>query len=511
MLYPLLSAINFILYLLSIFCWIALGEYLVLNLCVTVCTITFTIILILLRRKHFEKFVASNFFKRFIGEALSLFLIISILGLVNYLAYKKTFQVDLTKYSLNSLSEQSKDILKRLEKPLKVLIFTKRSDATNIESLLELYRLENNKLEYEVIDPDTNPIRVEQEGVEQYGTIIFKYGDRTTTTSIASERGFTTSILKLVNNKEINLCYVQGHRSPGLEDEGVEGIKVLVSRLFDQGIEVKQIHLALEHSKEVVKNCILTIWGPKDGFLEKEIKNLASILDQDIPVLVALDPQLNSDPFENLRNILAEKRSVSVSNDFVIDSLSTIEEYGGSIPMINNFDKNHEITLKMKGDVFFPFSSSVQILEGPGLQASRLLQTSNFPASWAEKSFDEIKSKKPVRFNQGIDNKGPITIGAAVKEVNKRTIVLGDSDFVQNRYQQYKNNFLLFSNMVQWLSDNSEFISFSTPKITNEKLAISDTSLNVVFYFAVIFAPLILLTFAFVLYRRKYGPAILEN
>jgi hypothetical protein len=79
----------------------------------------------------------------------------------------------------------------------------------------------------------------------------------------------------------------------------------------------------------------------------------------------------------------------------------------------------------------------------------------------------------------------------------------GNSTFVLNAYQKFGANYAMFINTLSWLIDEDRLISFDLPVIQNEPMFISPQQMGIIFYFSVLFSPLVLFGVSIYMYRRK--------
>ena len=130
------------------------------------------------------------------------------------------------------------------------------------------------------------------------------------------------------------------------------------------------------------------------------------------------------------------------------------------------------------------------------------MSTSDFPASWGETSVAQI-AKKEIKFDKGQDTPGPLNVVAAYESAQNKIVLFGNSTFVLNAYLKFGANYTLFLNAISWLVDEDRLISFNLPIVQSEPIFISAPQIGIVFYFSVIFTPLILFATAIFIYRRK--------
>jgi ABC-type uncharacterized transport system involved in gliding motility auxiliary subunit len=242
----------------------------------------------------------------------------------------------------------------------------------------------------------------------------------------------------------------------------------------------------------------IVIWGPKTALQPNEINIIEGFLKRGGRVLLGLDPDLNGDQHRALRNLFV-KYNLIIRNDLVMDKKSFVNGSEGSIPLIDTYNHEHAITKKFRGQVFFPLCSSIEKM---GDNTTSLMSTSDFPASWGETSIKEIANKNSS-FTKGQDAEGPLSVAATFEDAKNKIVVFGNSTFVLNSYLKFGANYTLFLNSLSWLVDEDRLISFNLPIIQSEPVFISAPQLGIVFYFSVIFVPLILFGVAVVVYRRR--------
>lgn len=497
----LLTATNIVLYLLVIFLWLVMPDQKTLNLSVTIFSLSLTTLLILKNKEKFQSFVTSFKFKKLVENGIFFFLLFCILGLLNFLGNKYPKQLDLTKGRINTLAHQSVKLAKKIDENTVFKVFATKDKAVGITALLELYRLENPKISIEIVNPDLNPGQVAKYNIKKFGTVIIEKGDEKVSFNDYNEKTISNSLIKLIRNIRPILFIPLSHKDRWTSDNGEKGLTRLSAYLKARGVELNFVDL-LGNGQMANENSILALIGPEDGFHEKEVESIEKYLNNNGKVIAAIDPQFQGDIFSNIRNVLAETTGATISNDLVVDSVKTIRESGGSIPIVDTFNDQNGITINFTEKLILPLSSSIKFLNSNDPKNYKLAETSLFPSSWAEKSFDEVLSSR-VEFSQGSDLKGPVTIIGA-SELKAKAVLFGTSHFISNQYSQFQGHFLFFMNSINWILGDKDFITFDAPKETNERVALSALSFNVIFYFSVIFAPLVLIIFAFFIYRKRF-------
>jgi len=495
---------NVILYLVMVVLWISIPDELTLNLALTFFNFILSGVIILLDREKFSMYYHSSQFKNFSSTFIRACLIFFILGLVNYLVFKHPVQFDLSGNKLNSLTSQTQQILDSIEGPLEFKVFARKRDKGAMMKLLELYRMEKSDVKIEFINIELRPDLVKKYEVIDSGTIIATYGDKSFKFRAQTELQVTNAIIKVTRDKDPVIYYSTGHQEADLKRKDKDGVSLFFHLLKRAYFKIVPIQLAaLEKLPDDAKH--LMIWGPLTTFLKPELKLLDLFLKRGGRLIIALDPNFKKNPLKGLRDLLRDW-GINISNDLVVDSISHYQGSNGSIPIIKVFDSGHPITKRFRGPIFFPLVSSVEKISGKiNTSFKPLALTTIFPASWAEKTPAEIDDGK-VTFSPGVDEKGPISVVAAVSEKKKngaKILAFGNSSFVINGYSNFGQNFTFFLNGVSWAVDEGRLISFNLPSIKNDPIFISSSQLGVIFYFSVVLAPILLFGMAAFFYRRR--------
>ena len=106
--------------------------------------------------------------------ATSVLLVLGILVAINYLAARRNHRWDLNSTKQFSVSDQTKNLLQKLDAPVKVLVFDKPTASDQFRDRLDEYEyLSKGKLDVEYISPDKDPVRANQYKVQSYGKVVF--------------------------------------------------------------------------------------------------------------------------------------------------------------------------------------------------------------------------------------------------------------------------------------------------------------------------------------------------
>jgi ABC-type uncharacterized transport system involved in gliding motility auxiliary subunit len=496
------STLNGLLYLVVLGMWISMPEEWMLNSLTTIACLMITVGVILFNREYFKTFYTSRYFKSLVNALISCFLLFVVLGFSNFLSYKNAFYWDITSQKRNSLTQQSLGVLNSLDKELKILCFSAKSHIPVIRRLLDLYRFSHSKISYEFIDAELRPDLVKKHGITRIPALALMYAGKKELVGQFNELALTNGIIKVSKERDSTIYYLAGHGELNLVSSENDGGMALHEFLKNQSFQIQLLEL-VEKDRVPKDAGALIIWGPRSGLFPGELEKIRSYLKNGGKVLLALDPNPNEKEPHELRKLLREF-GIGLGNNFVIDRIKHIKGSNGTVPIIHKFNPIHDASKMAKSPVFLPLASSLEIDQEheKGSNSTIIAQSSAYPAAWAENSMAEFLDSKMV-FKSGEDEKGPNGLALVYEKEQSRMAVVGNSTFVINSYRKFPNNYMFFSNLLSWVVGEDRLISFDSPQVEDKPLFISGNQKGVIFYFSVIFAPLVLFLVAFVLYKRR--------
>src|SRR5471032_2462841 len=120
--------------------------------------------------------------------ATSVLVVLGILVAINFIGARQNKRWDLTTNKQFSLSDQSRNVLAKLDSPMQVLVFAQEPEFPRYQDKLKEYEYGSKKVSTEYIDPDKKPAVAKQNKVETYGTIVFNYKGRSERVSSDNEQ-----------------------------------------------------------------------------------------------------------------------------------------------------------------------------------------------------------------------------------------------------------------------------------------------------------------------------------
>ncbi len=433
---------------------------------------------------------------------VSVLVVLGILIAVNYLATRQNKRWDLTANQVHSLSEQTVKVLQGLDGPVKFTVYDQETNFDRFRDRLEEYTYHSNRVTAEYVDMDRQPARAKQAQVQQYGTLVIEYRDRTERVTNIAEQDITNALIKAVTGETRKVYFTQGHgeKDPTSSDRtGYASVSQLLTR-DNYGVE----RLVLAQQQDVPADATAVIVaGPRTDFLQPEIDALKRYVAKGGKVMFLLDPPEARDPtpLANLTGFVKDW-GINVGNDVVLDAsgIGQVVGAGPEMPVAAKYPP-HAITDRFEVMTAYPLARSITVVEGGsnGHFAQPLVETS--AQSWAEANLKSLTGGERVAFNaEEGDRQGPIVLAAAVsapatdtpakpaekpadgngakpeepeRKPESRIVAMGDSDFAANGYLGFQGNRDFFMNAVNWIAQQENLIAIRAREPEDRRLSLT--------------------------------------
>ncbi len=415
---------------------------------------------------------------------------VGILGLINFLAVKHDWEYDATENGQFTLSEQTIQLLRNLDKPVQVIGFFQTGDPrqTLAEDYLARCSTYTDLLTYEVVDPNIEPAIARSYDLKDYG-LVFVSGSNSVEVFGVDETSIGSGLVRVVSDQEKHIYFATGHGEPDISDTTSTGYSNIRQTLENENYMVETINLATAPDIPAEEAATLILAGGEGELLTSEQEFIDGWVKAGGKLMVLADP-LKPVPLANL----LQKYGLTVGNDLVADKDNHLVGLAPTSPLLVQYPA-HQITQGLDGYLtFFPLARSLQIKE------SRLTDTwatepilTTGPNSWAETNLEQLSQ---LEYNEGVDTPGPIHIGAAAhdRESGTRMVVFGSADFIsnQNLLDEVANRDL-FMNAVNWLTEDESLLNVRPKETTNRRLFLTPFQSNVVIFTSLMVIPLAVL------------------
>lgn len=443
----------------------------------------------------------------------------------NIVANRYDTRWDLTKDKRYSLSEQSVDIVKGLDREVEVIAFFPSGvpEGEQFKTLMEEYQRESTLLKTRFYDPFSDNVLAAQMKASEMGTVILKAGEneRRLDTDFGEE-AFTNALVKVTSDVEHTVCGVYGHgEREDMDDQSPDGLGVALTRLQGQNYTWRRINV-LDEPPTPEACAVVVIAGPQGEYLPAERDRLASYVAAGGGLLVMIDPMMTPELAADM-----SRYGVKVGDDIVLEGDPNRQmAMGGPTTLVlgdDSFDV-HPITAKLdKGVVLLLARSVAKGAEIAGLAVQEIAHTNAL--SWAETGYRDtsaplapdaadrtggvpvavaVEVQDPANLPLVTAPAVPAADGAAAPVVAPPTeapaaplppkaggkvVVIGDSDFMSNQLVLARVNQDLFLNAVAWMVGEEDQLSVRTNEAGAAKLTLDVLTLFVASAVAVVAVP----------------------
>lgn len=431
--------------------------------------------------------------------------------------------IDATSNKLYSLTDDTKDMLKGLDKNVTIYVLASESSAdSTLSETLKRYDDLSDYVTVEYVSPSVNPLFYQQYTdsapttnslivVSQERSRVISYNDvyeysydyTNYTSSLEGYDGegqISSAILYVtLDSEELPVVYeIEGHNEAALSGgflEAVEKANVTLSSLTllkEEGIP--------EDAEAIIIN------GPASDFSEDDAKKVIEYLENGGKAIITCDFQYQN--LENFESIL-EAYGVELVDGIVMENDSSYS-YGGTpyylLPEVNSSGYTSSVSGKY---VFAPYSQGFLYSEdAEDVSYTSLLETTDKAVSKVN-----IENVTTSELEEG-DVEGPFAVGLAVEksleEGTTQLILLGSSQILTDNADQVVSggNLSMFTDMLGEMIDSDELSASVIPVKEYSLSSITITSAAVIVggLLASVLIPLVLLAAGIVIWavrRRK--------
>jgi len=440
---------------------------------------------------------------------VSILVVLGILVAINYIGSKQNKRWDLTANKQFSLSDQSRNVVAKLDSPMQVQVFAQEPQFPRYQERIKEYEYASSKISTEYIDPEKKPSVAKQNNIDRMPTIVFNYKGRSERVNADGEQDLTNAIIKVVSGQQRKVYFTQGHGERDTTSSERDGYNTIASALGRENYGVEKLTIAQQGSVPDDAS-VLVVAGPRTDFFAPEVEALKKYLDKQGKVLLELDPpdKLDSPPLTNLI-ALAHDWGIQVGNNIVVDvsGMGRLIGTDASVPVVAPPYPSHPIAQRLSLLTAFPLAREASPVSGGvnGHVAQSFIETG--PRSWAETDLKSLMTTGAVSLDESKgDKKGPIPLGSAVSAAatpatppkpgepdapkpETRVAVIGDSDFAANGTLGVPGNRDLFMNTIGWLSQQDNLISIRPKDADDRRITLTATQESNIFWLSLLIIP----------------------
>ncbi len=483
----------------ALFFYIVLPDLKTLILSLTALSVSNGIFFLVSEGTSLKQFFSSRTAQHGTNAIILTSVFLGVLIFTNLLIHRHKHRFDFTEGNLFTLAPQTKKFVADLPREVKLTAFfqIETPEKMAFSNLVSGYLEETDQIEISYVDPDKNPAVTKQYGVTTYGTIVLESGAKETKIQNATEENLTNALLKVTRDEQKVIYFLEGHGESQIDSTENEGYQTAKNNLEQDGFIVKPL-LLLQTGQVPEDTAALVVAGPKKPIQREEQKALQSYLEKGGAVMMLVDPKS-----KHGMEAFLKSWSIELGNDIVIDPMSKL--FGGDFaaPVVNQYTV-HDITSEFVLATIFPIIQSVRTIPTSKIATVELLKTS--ANSWGESDFES----GTVKFDAESDLKGPVPVAVvATKLLGKEEaheeneepheheknqpkatlVVIGDSDFSNNRYSNFSGNGDFFLNTVSWLAEEESLISIRPKERKNSPVHLTSSWGSAIFILGVLVFP----------------------
>lgn len=472
----------------------------------------------------------------------TLILVAALIGIVivlNLLAGRFVLaQADLTTNGQYTLSDQTQQILRNLDKDISVHAFFTAQNANRdqADQLLRQYKALSSHFTYEMVDPNQDPLKARSYQISQDGSVVFTLNNATSCQVAAdcqsiynvAESDFSGAIITLLTPTEHTVYFLTGHGEHSITSSTTDptttdqtSYSTVNTNLARDRYATQTLNLSNVSTIAITGTTTLIIAGPQKPLSDPDIAKINQFLASGGRVMILADP-----PFENpsvqdgkatiasLNKILAPYGS-SLGTGVILDQAAAQAGSDPSVIVVNQYE-NSTITNRFNGfNALLPVADAIftdqPVITDTNVTRTPLLLSSSTSALYSTLTASgqccDTSQSTPGPLNLAASLDYGATSGAALPVDRKHTrlVVVGDSDFAVNTLVgsgQYVNGDL-FLNAVNWLNESDQ-LSGITPKTADTRfMTLTQTDANVVFYSSVLALPIVVLIIGAAIWWRR--------
>ncbi len=480
-------------------------------------------------------------------------LVIGIVVVVNIIADKAYFRLDLTEDKQYTLSSATKDILHSLNEPVTITAYFTEDIPPQLlqarkefkDMLIEYSNASGGNVVYEFIDPNKDQ-QSEQKAIQEgirpsivnvrerdqmtqkrvFLGAILKMGSRREIipmiqTGTAMEYELSSSIKKLSIVDKPMIGYLQGNGEPARNalQQVMAGLDVLYN--------IEDVNLS-DASKDLSKYKTIIIMGPTDTIPDSQLQMLDTYLAGGGNLFIGYNRVLADfsqargyDIHTGLEDWLSGK-GMLVNKDFLIDANCGsvgVQQKAGSmnfttnvrfpyLPIITTFS-DHPITKGLE-QVLLPLASTISFTGDSSLTYTPIAFSSDKSGTKTPPLYFDINHQwTDADFPLSHLTVAAILSGKISGDKESKIVLVGDADFAVNgtgqRPQQLQpDNVNLMVNGVDWLSDQTGLIALRTKGITSRPLeSISESRVTFLKWMNFTLPIILIILFGIILKQRN--------
>jgi ABC-type uncharacterized transport system involved in gliding motility auxiliary subunit len=407
------------------------------------------------------------------NNILSIVLLLSLVATCAFLSRRYDYEADWTANGRHTLSDVSRALLGQLPGPVTITAFAPEDLELrdSIRDLVHMYQTAKSDIVLDFINPDAAPEQLRKLNISSIGELVVDYGSRSEHVTERSEEALSNALQRLLRGKEQWIAFLTGHGERDPMGNASHDLGLFAKQLQNHGFKTQTINLA--GTAAIPDNtAVLVIASPEVPVLAGETVIINTFLERGGSLLWLMDPG----PAQGLEHV-AETLGLELPDGTIVDPAT--RQYGieqPTMPIISNYGAQSALA-GFKFVTLFPTARPVRVRAQHNDWHTEPLLTTN-PQAWNETG----PMKGTVKLDEQQDLKGPLSIGLSLtrtvntstgndskaEEHRQRVVVIGDGDFISDKYLGNSGNLELGLKVFNWLAGDDHLVSLP-PKTSSDK------------------------------------------
>ncbi len=403
-------------------------------------------------------------------------LFVALLGVLAWMSERYSLVFDLSANQRNSLSQETERLVAAIEHPLEIVLFVSPINESKplLEALFERYARLQPKIEYRSLNPDLVPEMLREHDVRYDGEVLLRYQGRVEKVTRVSEATVSSAIQRLLRQGERWLVFIEGHGERHPYREANHDLSQFASQLANRGFRIESLNL-MQQAEIPDNTSVLVLASPRIPLLPGEVELLRGHIEGGGNLLWLADPGQAGDGLDVLFDALeiGSLPGVIVDPNSQLMGLDRID-----FALIGEYPQ-HPVTRGLASLSLFPEAQALESYGDGQWLSQAFLQTDR--RSWNETG--ELRGEIR-RGDDDDESAGPLTVGLTLSRSRadaddtpheQRVAVVGDADFLSNRYLGNGSNLEIGLNLVNWLSHDDSLIAISPRPAPDTRLDLTPT------------------------------------
>lgn len=436
------------------------------------------------------------------NSLLMILLFVSILAIVNFLAARHSIRWDLSENQNFSLAPQTYRVLRNLPREVLVTVFTREKDPgyQSYKERLDSYRQASPKITVEFVDPERQPKIAQNYGINRTDTAVFESAGHTVRVTSPSEVELTGALIRVTQDRQKQVLFLEGHGEPSLDDRERTGLSVAKDILLKQGYNVGTLSL-LKEAAVPDQTAILVVAGPRRTVTTEEQERIHTYVEKGGHLLLLIDPDTQAG-----LNPLLTQWGLGVGPGVLVDLQDRLAQGDLTSLLVRTFTE-HEITQDLSAAVLFPLARHITFDEQTGKAWDYVPLARTSPNSWAE---TDIKGRV-VNLDEKKDIKGPLPMAAAISpkvppeegKPRPAVVVIGNSTFATNAFMNFPGNSDFFLHTAAWLAEERNMMSLVPKDSALRPFTPNPLQERALLYLQVILLPVAMFVAGILVWRKR--------